>query len=62
MAAGDDAIAKGFPIVTGSEAANTIDTEINITRDLLALLIRVSDTQPTDNLIPGVTLWARPIP
>jgi len=60
MAAGDDALAAGFPIVTGSELANTIDTEINITRDILARRVRVSATEPTENLAVG-DLWAKPV-
>lgn len=60
MAAGDDALAAGFPIVTGNELANTIDTELNITRDLLARKIRVSATAPTTNLKVG-DLWAKPV-
>ncbi|AZS39977.1 MULTISPECIES: hypothetical protein [Microbacterium] len=63
MAVGDDALAEGFPVVSGSELANTIDTLINETRDLLARekrRIRVSSTQPTENLTVG-TLWAQPL-
>lgn len=36
MATGDDALAAGIPIMTGSELANTLDTEINKTRDEIA--------------------------
>lgn len=36
MAIGDDALAAGMDILTGSEPANTLDTEINITRDEIA--------------------------
>jgi hypothetical protein len=38
MAIGDDAVLAGMDIVTGSELANTIDTEINKTRDYIAQL------------------------
>lgn len=38
MAVGDDALAAGMDLVTGSELANTIDTEINKTRDYIAQL------------------------
>lgn len=63
MAAGDKSLAEGFPVVSGSELANTIDTEINVSRDLIAdqkRRIRVQDTQPTENLVVG-TLWAQPV-
>lgn len=60
MAIGDDALAAGFPILSGNEAANTIDTEINKTRDILARKIRVSNTAPTTNLAVG-DLWAKPV-
>lgn len=33
---GDDATAAGIPIMTGNEQANTLDTEINLTRDEIA--------------------------
>ncbi len=36
MATGDDALAAGMPIMSGSELANTLDTEINLTRDFIA--------------------------
>lgn len=36
MAIGDDAVAAGYPILTGSEPANTLDTEENRTRDFVA--------------------------
>ncbi|WP_156122571.1 hypothetical protein [Microbacterium hominis] len=36
MAIGDDAVAAGFPVLTGNEQASTIDTEINKSRDLIA--------------------------
>jgi len=36
MAVGDDATAAGYPILTGSEQANTLDTEVNRTRDFVA--------------------------
>lgn len=36
MAIGDDALAAGIPIMTGSEPANTLDTEMNKTRDEIA--------------------------
>ena len=38
MAVGDAAVGAGYPILTGSERANTIDTEINRTRDIIAQL------------------------
>lgn len=43
-AAGDDAAAAGMPLVAGSAAANTIDTELNITRDLIAQRTQVPGT------------------
>ena len=36
MATGDDALAAGMDIMTGSEQANTLDTEMNLTRDYIA--------------------------
>lgn len=36
MATGDDAVAAGMTIMTGAELANTLDTEINLTRDYIA--------------------------
>jgi hypothetical protein len=36
MSVGDDALAAGFPIMTGNEEASTLDTEVNLTRDLIA--------------------------
>jgi len=36
MATGDDALAAGIPVMTGTEPANTLDTEINLTRDVIA--------------------------
>lgn len=36
MATGDDALAAGMQIMTGTEPANTIDTEMNLTRDFIA--------------------------
>lgn len=36
MAIGDAAVLAGMAILTGSEPANTIDTEINKTRDYIA--------------------------
>jgi cystathionine beta-lyase family protein involved in aluminum resistance len=38
MAVGDDALAAGMDLVAGSDLANTIDTEINKTRDYIAQL------------------------
>lgn len=36
MATGDDALAAGMAIMSGTEQANTLDTEINLTRDYVA--------------------------
>lgn len=36
MATGDDALAAGMDILTGAEPANTLDTEINKSRDYIA--------------------------
>lgn len=36
MAIGDDALAAGIPIMNGTEQANTLDTEMNKTRDEIA--------------------------
>lgn len=36
MATGDDALAAGMDILTGNELANTLDTEMNKTRDYIA--------------------------
>lgn len=36
MATGDDAIAAGMAVMTGAELANTLDTEVNLTRDYIA--------------------------
>lgn len=36
MATGDDATAAGMDVLTGNESANTIDTEINKSRDYIA--------------------------
>lgn len=36
MAVGDDALAAGMAIMSGSELANTLDTEMNKTRDYIA--------------------------
>ncbi len=36
MAIGDDAVAAGMSVLTGTEPANTLDTEINRTRDYIA--------------------------
>lgn len=44
MAIGDDAIAAGIPIMTGTEQANTLDTEMNLTRDEIAR--RTRDVMP----------------
>lgn len=44
MAIGDAALSAGFPLLDGSEPANTIDEEINRTRDLIAQ--RTSEVTP----------------
>lgn len=36
MAVGDDALNAGMQIMTGTELANTLDTEVNLTRDYIA--------------------------
>lgn len=36
MATGDDALAAGMSILTGTELANTLHTEVNLTRDFIA--------------------------
>ena len=36
MATGDDALAAGMDILTGSEQADDIDEEMNVTRDYIA--------------------------
>lgn len=60
MPIGDDALAAGFPIMSGNEQANTIETEINETRDIIARRVRVSNTAPTTNLKIH-DLWAKPV-
>lgn len=47
-APGDDAAAAGMAVVAGSVLANTIDTEINTTRDYIAQ--RAKRTSPTIDL------------
>lgn len=53
MAIGDDAVAAGMSIMTGSELANTIDTEINRTRDEIAR--RTSTVMPVAKGGTGAT-------
>ena len=48
MAIGDDATAAGIPIMTGNEQANTLDTEINFTRDEIARRGRRAVTPVTE--------------
>lgn len=63
MAIGDRASEAGLPLTTGSELANTIDTEINRTRDYVGDIIlnnpprfRVGTTLPgtTGNIVGEV--------
>lgn len=44
MATGDDALAAGMAVMTGNEPANTLDTEVNKTRDYIAQ--RTNAVQP----------------
>lgn len=53
MATGDDALAAGMDIVPGTTLANTIDTEINKTRDYIAQ--RTSAVQPVAKGGTGAT-------
>lgn len=50
---GDDALAAGMELVAGTVQANTIDTEINRTRDYVAQ--RTSDITPIDQGGTGAT-------
>ena len=56
MAIGDDALAAGIPIMTGSELANTLDTEMNKTRDEIAR--RTSTVMPVTKGGTGATTAA----
>jgi len=51
LAAGDDAAAAGFPTVPGSAMANTLETEVNITRDLVAQQAKRSG--------PRIDIWVQ---
>lgn len=53
MATGDDALAAGMDIMTGSEPANTLDTEVNLTRDYIAQ--RTSTVTPVSKGGTGAT-------
>lgn len=53
MAIGDDAAAAGMDLVLGSQAANTIDTEINKSRDYIAQ--KTSDVTPVAKGGTGAT-------
>lgn len=56
MATGDDAVAAGMAILTGNELANTIDTEVNKTRDYIAQ--RTSAVTPIEKGGTGQTTAA----
>ena len=47
MAIGDDALAAGIPLMTGAELANTLDTEMNLTRDEIARRAPITVTPGT---------------
>jgi hypothetical protein len=53
MATGDLAAADGMAIVAGGAAANTIDTELNLTRDYIAA--RHTETRPINKGGTGAT-------
>lgn len=53
MATGDDALAAGMAIMTGNELANTLDTEVNLSRDYIAQ--RTSAITPIDKGGTGAT-------
>jgi len=52
MAIGDAAASKGMDLVNGTEAANTLDTEINKTRDYIAELEIDASTDITTGTLP----------
>lgn len=54
MATGDDAVAAGMDILSGNEPANTLDTEMNKTRDYLAQRT-VQGTTPVNKGGTGAT-------
>lgn len=56
MATGDDAVAAGMAVMTGSELANTLDTEMNLTRDYIAQ--RTRTVTPIANGGTGATTAA----
>lgn len=53
MAIGDAALNAGMQVMTGNEAADTLDTEINLTRDYIAE--RTNAVTPTDKGGTGAT-------
>ncbi len=53
MAIGDDAAAAGMDLVAGTTAANTLDTEVNKTRDYIAQ--RTNAVQPVNKGGTGAT-------
>lgn len=57
MATGDDALAAGMQILTGNEPANTLDTEMNLTRDYIAQ--RTSTVTPVNKGGTGATTAAQ---
>ena len=57
---GDDATAAGIPIMTGNEQANSLDTEINRTRDEIARRGRRAVTPITEGGTGATTASAAP--
>ncbi|MCR2785441.1 MULTISPECIES: hypothetical protein [unclassified Microbacterium] len=51
MAIGDDAVAAGMAAMTGGEDADTLDTEMNKTRDYIA--------QRTKRTSPNLDFWVQ---
>lgn len=50
MATGDDALADGMDLVPGTAQANTLDTEVNKTRDYIAQRIKTTRQWVTDTI------------
>jgi hypothetical protein len=66
-ATGDDAAAAGMALVSGGALANTLETEVNLTRDYIAQ--RAKRTSPTIDIHVGPTapghvagrIWVHPL-
>jgi hypothetical protein len=66
LAPGDDAAAAGMAVLSGSAMANTLETEVNITRDYIAQRAKRSSptidiyVQPTAPAHAAGRVWIHP--